>query len=66
MLLGNPVGKMIDFKKSGIYKIKWIDCDKNYVVQTGRFILIRFREHVARLRYRRSEIQNVAQQFLDN
>ncbi|KAJ8949459.1 hypothetical protein NQ318_007560 [Aromia moschata] len=55
-LLGNPKDKIINNnEKSGIYEISCKDCDQKYIGQTKRSILTRFKEHMAHLKYGRTE-----------
>lgn len=65
-LLGNPKDKIGTNEKSGIYEISCIDCDQKYVGQTKRSILTRFKEHMAHLKYGRTEKSAVAQHAFEN
>ncbi|KAJ8958672.1 hypothetical protein NQ318_016397 [Aromia moschata] len=53
--LGNPKDKLDNNEKSGIYEISCKDCDQKYIGQTKRSILTRFKEHMAHLKYDRTE-----------
>ncbi|KAJ8956727.1 hypothetical protein NQ318_014082, partial [Aromia moschata] len=53
--LGNPKDKINNNEKSGIYEISCKDCDQKYIGQTKRSILTRFKEHMAHLKYGRTE-----------
>ena len=59
-LLGNPKDKIELNEKSGIYKINCSNCDKSYIGQTRRSINIRFKEHMAHLKYNRVDKSSVA------
>ena len=63
-ILGNPKDKMHKFDKSGIYEIGCNDCDKKYIGQTRRSVKTRFKEHVAHIRYGRSDKSSVADHVL--
>ncbi|KAJ8962600.1 hypothetical protein NQ318_000993, partial [Aromia moschata] len=65
-LLGNPKDKIDINEKSGIYEISCKDCDQKYIGQTKRSILTRFKEHMAHLKYGRTEKSCVAQHAFDN
>ncbi|KAJ8951751.1 hypothetical protein NQ318_012602, partial [Aromia moschata] len=65
-LLGNPKDKIDNNEKSGIYEISCKDCDQKYIGQTKRSILTRFKEHMAHLKYGRTEKSCVAQHASDN
>ncbi|KAJ8955988.1 hypothetical protein NQ318_006259 [Aromia moschata] len=65
-LLGNPKDKINNNEKSGIYEISCKDCDQKYIGQTKRSILTRFKEHMAHLKYGRTEKYCVAQHAFDN
>ncbi|KAJ8946229.1 hypothetical protein NQ318_013040 [Aromia moschata] len=65
-LLGNPKDKINNNEKSGIYEISCKDCDQTYIGQTKRSILTRFKEHMAHLKYGRTEKSCVAQHAFDN
>ncbi|KAJ8958500.1 hypothetical protein NQ318_002294 [Aromia moschata] len=65
-LLGNPKDKINHNEKSGIYEISCKDCDQKYIGQTKRSILTRFKEHMAHLKYGRTEKSCVAQHAFDN
>ncbi|KAJ8955643.1 hypothetical protein NQ318_001474, partial [Aromia moschata] len=65
-LLGNPKDKIDNNEKSGIYEISCKDCDQKYIGQTKRSILTRFKEHMAHLKYGRTEKSCVAQRAFDN
>ncbi|KAJ8959219.1 hypothetical protein NQ318_022481 [Aromia moschata] len=52
-------------EKSGIYEISCKDCDQKYIGQTKRSILTRFKEHMAHLKYGRTEKSCVAQHAFD-
>ncbi|KAJ8936242.1 hypothetical protein NQ318_006168 [Aromia moschata] len=65
-LLGNPKDKIDNNEKSGIYEISCKDCDQKYIGQTKRSILTRFKEHMAHLKYGRTEKSCVAQHDFDN
>ncbi|KAJ8946038.1 hypothetical protein NQ318_023287 [Aromia moschata] len=65
-LLGNPKDKINNNEKSGIYEISCKDCDQKYIGQTKRSILTRFKEHMAHLKYGRTEKSCVAQHAFDN
>ncbi|KAJ8932703.1 hypothetical protein NQ318_021222 [Aromia moschata] len=60
-LLGNSKDKINNNEKSGIYEISCKDCDQKYIGQTKRSILTRFKEHMAHLKYGRTEKSCVAQ-----
>ncbi|KAJ8944183.1 hypothetical protein NQ318_016163, partial [Aromia moschata] len=64
-LLGNPKDKINNNEKSGIYEISCKDCDQKYIGQTKRSILTRFKEHMAHLKYGRTEKSCVAQHAFD-
>lgn len=65
-ILGNPKDKISINERSGIYEISCKDCDKKYVGQTRRSIQTRFKEHMAHLKYGRTEKSSVAQHAFDN
>ncbi|KAJ8938030.1 hypothetical protein NQ318_003334 [Aromia moschata] len=65
-LLGNPKDKIDNNEKSRIYEISCKDCDQKYFGQTKRSILTRFKEHMAHLKYGRTERSCVAQHAFDN
>ncbi|KAJ8939515.1 hypothetical protein NQ318_022233 [Aromia moschata] len=65
-LLGNPKYKIDNNEKSGIYEISCKYCDQKYIGQTKRSILTRFKEHMAHLKYGRTEKSCVAQHAFDN
>ncbi|KAJ8951643.1 hypothetical protein NQ318_012314, partial [Aromia moschata] len=65
-LLGNPKDKINNNEKSGIYEISCKDCDQKYIGQTKRSILTRFNEHMAHLKYGRTEKSCVAQHAFEN
>ncbi|KAJ8963457.1 hypothetical protein NQ318_018939 [Aromia moschata] len=65
-LLGNPKDNIDNNEKSGIYEISCKDCDQKYIGQTKRSILTRFKEHMAHLKYGRTEKSCVAQHAFDN
>ncbi|KAJ8956538.1 hypothetical protein NQ318_019261, partial [Aromia moschata] len=65
-LLGNPKDKINNNEKSGIYEISCKDCDQKYIGQTKRSILTRFKEHMAHLKYGRTQKSCVAQHAFDN
>lgn len=65
-LLGNPKDKEETFLKSGIYKIKCGCCDSQYIGQTKRSILTRFKEHIAHFKYNRFEKSAVAQHIKES
>ncbi|KAJ8945974.1 hypothetical protein NQ318_017090 [Aromia moschata] len=65
-LLGNPKDKINNNEKSGIYEISCKDCDQKYIGQTKRSILTRFKDHMAHLKYGRTEKSCVAQHAFDN
>ncbi|KAJ8952514.1 hypothetical protein NQ318_003310 [Aromia moschata] len=52
--------------KSGIYEISCKDCDQKDIGQTKGSILTRFKEHMAHLKYGRTEKSCVAQHAFDN
>ncbi|KAJ8941629.1 hypothetical protein NQ318_000335, partial [Aromia moschata] len=58
--------KINNNEKSGIYEISCKDCDQKYIGQTKRSILTRFKEHMAHLKYGRTEKSCVAQHAFDN
>ncbi|KAJ8944976.1 hypothetical protein NQ318_018440, partial [Aromia moschata] len=62
-LLGNALDKIDNNENSGIYEI---NCDQKYIGQTKRSILTRFKEHMAHLKYGRTEKSCVAQHAFDN
>ncbi|KAJ8941391.1 hypothetical protein NQ318_011828 [Aromia moschata] len=66
MLLGNPKDKIDNNEKSGIYEISCKNCDQKYIGHTKRSILTRFKEHMAHLKYGRTEKSYVAQYAFDN
>ena len=53
-------------EKCGIYEISCKDCNQKYVGQTRRSIQTRFKEHMAHLKYGRTEKSSVAQHAFDN
>ena len=53
-------------QKSVIYRIDCKDCNKTYIGQTKRSIETRFKEHLAHLKYGRTEKSAVAEHALDN
>ncbi|KAJ8963343.1 hypothetical protein NQ318_018815 [Aromia moschata] len=65
-LLGNPKDKIDNNENSGIYEISCKDCDQKYIGQTKRSILTRFKEHMAHLKYGRTEKSCVVQHAFDN
>ncbi|KAJ8952561.1 hypothetical protein NQ318_006926, partial [Aromia moschata] len=65
-LLGKPKDKINNNEKSGIYEISCKNCDQKYIGQTKRYILTRFKEHMAHLKYGRTEKFCVAQHAFDN
>lgn len=60
-LLGNTKDKADKLDCCGIYEISCSDCNKCYIGQTKRSIMIRFKEHMAHLRYGRIEKSSVAE-----
>ncbi|KAJ8980916.1 hypothetical protein NQ317_011557 [Molorchus minor] len=52
--------------RSGIYEMSCKDCNLKYVGQTRRSILTRFKEHMAHLKYGRTDKSSVAQHAFDN
>ncbi|KAJ8976203.1 hypothetical protein NQ317_008281 [Molorchus minor] len=65
-LLGNPTDTIGVNDRSGIYEISCKDCNLKYVGQTRRSILTRFKEHMAHLKYGRTDKSSVAQHAFDN
>ncbi|KAJ8961586.1 hypothetical protein NQ317_013064 [Molorchus minor] len=65
-LLGNPKDTIGVNGRSGIYEISCKDCTLKYVGQTRRSILTRFKEHMAHLKYGRTDKSSVAQHAFDN
>lgn len=65
-LLGNPKDKIHDLEKSGIYEVSCTDCDKKYVGQTRRSLQVRFKEHMAHLKYGRTEKSSIAEHAFDH
>ncbi|KAJ8943152.1 hypothetical protein NQ318_022893, partial [Aromia moschata] len=61
-----PKDKINNNEKSGIYEISCKDCNQKYIGQTKRSILTRFKEHMAHLKYGRTEKSCVAQHAFDN
>ncbi|KAJ8941327.1 hypothetical protein NQ318_004771, partial [Aromia moschata] len=61
-----PKDKIDNYEKSGIYEISCKDCDQKYIGHTKRSILTRFKEHMAHLKYGRTEKSCVAQHAFDN
>lgn len=53
-------------EKSGVYEISCNDCDKKYVGQTKRSTIVRFKEHMAHLKYGRIEKSSVAEHAFEN
>jgi hypothetical protein len=60
-LLCNTKDKIPDHKKSIIYAISCQDCQRRYIGQTRRALSVRYKEHMAHLRYGRSEKSAPAQ-----
>lgn len=58
--------KIETLQQSGIYSIGCSDCNKEYIGQTRRPILKRFKEHFAHVKYNEPEKSSVAQHMLDN
>lgn len=58
--------KVPSTQKSGIYKIDCQDCSRIYIGQTKRSIETRFKEHLAHLKYGRTEKSAVAEHAVDN
>ncbi|KAJ8976828.1 hypothetical protein NQ317_011824 [Molorchus minor] len=66
-LLGNPKDTIGVNDRSGIYEISCKDCNfLKYVGQTRCSILTRFKEHMAHLKYGRTDKSSVAQHAFDN
>ncbi|KAJ8947424.1 hypothetical protein NQ318_009630 [Aromia moschata] len=65
-LLGNPKDKIDNNETSGIYEIRCKPCDQKYIGQTKRSILTRFKEHMAHLKYGRTEKSCVTQHAFEN
>ncbi|KAJ8942180.1 hypothetical protein NQ318_002853, partial [Aromia moschata] len=65
-LLCNPKDNIDNNEKSGIYEINCKDSDQKYIGQTKRSILTRFKEHMAHLKYGRTEKYCVSQHAFDN
>ncbi|KAJ8953192.1 hypothetical protein NQ318_003229 [Aromia moschata] len=63
-LLGNPKDKIDNNER--IYETSCKDCDQKYIGQTKRYILTRFKERMAYLKYGRTEKSCVAQHAFDN
>jgi aminopeptidase-like protein len=38
--------QIIDCNSTGIYRLKYLYCNKSYIGQTGRTLLNRFKEHI--------------------
>lgn len=49
-LSGNPKPEL---EKSGTYEVSYNNCDKKYIDQTKRSILVRFTDHIAHARFGR-------------
>lgn len=65
-LIGGSKDKIEQLQKSGIYSIGCNDCAKEYIGQTRRPILKRFKEHFAHLKYNEKEKSSVAEHMLEN
>jgi hypothetical protein len=65
-LLGNPKDKTDVLEKSGIYKIDCLNCNNSYIGQTRRSLQIRFKEHLAHLKYQRLDKSSVAMHMATN
>lgn len=59
-LLGNPKDSVDSMEKAGIYKITCNNCDQIYVGQTKRSLNVRYKEHLAHIKYRRPDKSSVA------
>ena len=64
-LLGNPKDKIKTNGKSGIYEINCNHCDTKSIGQTRRSINLRFKEHVAHVKYGRVEKSSLAEHVLN-
>ncbi|KAI4466555.1 giy-yig endonuclease superfamily [Holotrichia oblita] len=64
-LIGNPKDKIQPLEKSGIYEINCKDCNQKYIGQTRRAVSTRFKEHMANLRFNRTEKSSVAQHIFE-
>jgi hypothetical protein len=59
---GNTTGNLLKetcnintFEQAGIYRLKYMDCQKVYIGQTGRPFKIRYKEHITSIRYNRED-----------
>jgi hypothetical protein len=43
------------FEQAGIYRLKYMDCQKVYIGQTGRSLNIGYKEHIRSIRYNRED-----------
>ncbi|EFA11664.1 hypothetical protein TcasGA2_TC008528 [Tribolium castaneum] len=59
--LGSPKDKIGFLEKLWIYEINCKDCELKYIGQTRRSVNIRFKEHLAHLKFNRFEKSSVAQ-----
>lgn len=51
--------------KSGIYQIKYNNCDVRYIARTKRMISSRFNEHIAHYKQNRPEKSAVAAYYIE-
>lgn len=65
-VLGNPKDPVDSMDKAGIYKISCQNCDQVYVGQTKRSLKVRFKEHLAHVKYRRPDKSSVALHMFEN
>jgi hypothetical protein len=49
---GSPVDK---YSKSGVYSLRCLSCDQNYIGQTGRSFKIRYDEHIRDIRFNKEK-----------
>jgi len=63
-LLGSTKDVTPSIKKAGIYEISCQNCDSKYYGQTQRNILVRWKEHLAHIKYNRPEKSAVAYHML--
>jgi hypothetical protein len=49
-------GSQVDkYSKSGVYSLKCLSCDQNYIGQTGRSFKIRYDEHIRDIRFNKEK-----------
>jgi hypothetical protein len=56
---GNPNDECEQLEKSGIYEIKCDGCNAVYIVQTGRYVAVRFGKNFRHIRYNHPKLSAV-------